>query len=348
MAKINIGLDIGTHSVKLVQMQVGGDTRRVLNYSIQDIYGPEMDYDLEGPPNRLVSSAIKEAFKEIKVNPKRVKNLNTAMGGNSISVNQITSIPLAPEELESSLIFEARKHLPLDDSEPLIDYQILKGDMDSEQVSILLAATTRKAFQSRLEMLKDIGLKPHIIDSEMLALLNSYILTQGPLQSPPTIFLNVGAKSTNLIICGGEAKFFARDIQWAGFSFTDDIRDNKDVDYPTAEKIKRDEGIFGLEEGISGDSGIRMQRKFTQDSLVSEILRSLRYYAKETSVREFDKVLLSGGSARIDGLAGFLTEKLNIPVEIYDPTHTFELPQVFNPQHAPQLATAFGLALRED
>ena len=93
---------------------------------------------------------------------------------------------------------------------------------------------------------------------------------------------------------------------------------------------------------------IKMQKKHAQDNLVDEIHRSLRYYIKETSIREFEKILLSGGSSRINGLAGYIGEKVNIPVELFNPIENFDLPQVFNPQHAPQIAIACGLALREE
>lgn len=349
MAKTIFGLDIGSHSIKLAQLQVGSQQTKLAAYAIKDIYGPDMDYDIEGPPSRLLISAIRDAFKEIKVNPRRARNVNTALGGRSTAVKQIKSIPLAPEEMESSLIFEARKHLPLDDSEPLIDYQILEGDMDSQQMDILLVATTRKAFQARLDLLKEMGIKVNIIDTDILALVNSYMLTHGQIGSPPIIFMDIGARVTNMVITGEGAMFFARDINWAGYNFTNDIRDLKDLSYYDAEMFKKDMGIFGngSDDGM-GSSSIRVQRKFTQDNLVDETRRSLRYYTKETSIREFQKILLSGGSARIEGLAGYLSEKLGIPVELYSPTDVFEIPQVFNTQHAPQLAIACGLALREE
>ncbi|MBD3168801.1 MAG: type IV pilus assembly protein PilM [candidate division Zixibacteria bacterium] len=349
MAKTTFGLDIGTHSVKLVQMQLGGEYPRLVNYTIQGVYAPDMDYDVEGPPKRLLLNAVRDAFKEIKVNPKRAKYVNSSMGGRLTSAKQIKSIPLSPEEMESSLIFEARKHLPLDDSEPIIDYQILDGDMDSQQMDIMLVATTRKAFQGRIDLLRDVGIKPNVIDSDILALVNCYLLTHGSIGESPLIFLDVGARMTNLIVYGEGAMFFAREIPWAGFNFTDDIRDAHDLDYPAAESYKIENGIFGnSDSGEDMAGGIRMQKKRAQDNLADEIHRSLRYYIKETSIREFEKILLSGGSSRINGLAGFIGEKINIPVELFNPTEYFELPQVFNPQHAPQIATACGLALREE
>ena len=63
-----------------------------------------------------------------------------------MAVKQIRSISLSAEELESSLIFEARKHLPLDDTEAILDYQILDGSSDSQNLEILMVATTKKAF----------------------------------------------------------------------------------------------------------------------------------------------------------------------------------------------------------
>ena len=113
----------------------------------------------------------------MKVGPRRARNVNASIGGPYVSVQQVRTIPLAPEEMESSLAFEARKHLPLDESEAILDFQILSGDMESSHMEILLAAMTQKIFSSFVSMMKELGIRPRIIDAESLALVNSYLLT---------------------------------------------------------------------------------------------------------------------------------------------------------------------------
>ena len=152
MAKSVLGLDIGSYSVKLVEIDDDSGRYRLKNYAVVDLYGDGEEYDIEGPGYSRQIAAIRECFKQLKLNPKRIKNLNCAVGGSAVAVKQIRSISLSAEELESSLIFEARKHLPLDDTEAILDYQILDGGADSQNLEILMVATTKKAFDNILKL----------------------------------------------------------------------------------------------------------------------------------------------------------------------------------------------------
>jgi type IV pilus assembly protein PilM len=350
MAKTSLGLDIGSFSIKMVEIDIEDTRRKLKSYAIVEIYGEGEEYNAEGASYNRLSTALKSCFRQAKVAPKRVKNLNCGLGGNSVAVKQIRSIPLSPEELESSLAFEARKHLPLDDTEAILDFQIVDGGAESSFMDILLVATTKKAFDNELKLLADFGAKPKIMDANCTALVNSYLLTKGkPQGEGALVFLDVGARASNLTIFTDKNVLFSRDIPIGGFKITDDIRSLRKVEYEEAEDLKKQRGMGAfLGEDGEEDSGIRVARRMAVDGLVDEIRRSLRYYTKETGVREFDRILLSGGSAIMPNLNSHMAQALNITVEIYNPFEMFITPPGFNEQAGAQLAIACGLALRED
>jgi len=352
MAKSVIGLDIGTFAIKLVELEKEGGRYKVKNFYIKDLYGPGEEFDPEGPGVSRLESSIKEVFQSVKLNPKRLRNVNTSLGGPAVSVKQIKSIALAPEEMESSLVFEARKHLPLDESDAIIDSQIMRGDMDSQDMDIMLVATTKKVFENHLNLLKGIGIKSNVIDSEILALVNSYIVTQGSLLGEEAVvFLNVGAKYSSIAIVGENTMLFSRDINWAGINFTDDIKGSMNIEYTEAESIKKERGIGALMGGggQSGDgAGIRVARRMAIDNLIDEIRRSLRYYTKETGCRNYQKILLCGGSSMLPSLNSHLAQHLNLTVELYNPFTDFITPPGLDDAAGTRLAVACGLALRED
>jgi len=289
----------------------------------------------------------------MKIHPWRARNVNASIGGPYVSVQQVRTIPLAPEEMESSLAFEARKHLPLDESEAILDFQILSGDMESSHMEILLTATTQKTFSSFVNMMKEVGIKPRIIDAESLALVNSYLLTQKVEPEEIYLFLEIGARSSKLTFYGSTDLFFSRDIPFGGHHFTEDIRSLRNLEYGEADRFKKENGIF-FEAAAAGANGqppglsIKVARKTAQQSLVEEIRRSLRYYTKETGRRDFQRIFLAGGSALIAGLDTYLGQELEITVELYDPTDQLQLPVGFPRQLVPQLAVALGMALRQD
>ncbi len=349
MAKTSLGLDIGSFSIKMVEIDVEDARRKLKSYAIVDIYGENEEYDAEGASYNRLSTALKSCFKQAKVAPKRLKNLNCGLGGNSVAVKQIRSIPLSPEELESSLAFEARKHLPLDDTEAILDFQIVDGGAEASFMDILLVATTKKAFDTELKLLADFGAKPKIIDANCTALVNSYLLTKGkPQGEGALVFLDVGAKATNLTIFTDKNILFSRDIPIGGYKITEDIEALRKVGYDEAEDLKRQRGMGAMLSESEEDTGIKVARRMAVDGLVDEIRRSLRYYTKETGVREFDRILLSGGSALMPNLNSHMAQALNMTVEIYNPFDMFITPPGFNEQAGAQLAIACGLALRED
>jgi type IV pilus assembly protein PilM len=333
----------------MVEIDVEDNRRKLKNFSVVDIYGEGEEYESEGASYTRLTNALKHCFRQMKISPKRVKNINCALSGPSVAVKQIRSIPLAPEELESSLSFEARKHLPLDDTDAITDFQILDGGAESSFMDILLVATTKKTFDNHLKLLQDLGVKPKIIDAGCTALVNSYLLTRGkPAGEAALIFLDIGARATTLTIFTDKNLLFSRDIPIGGYKITEDIKALRKVEYTEAEHLKKEKGVGSLlGEGNEGP-GIRVARRMAIDGLIDEIRRSLRYYTKETGVREYEKILLCGGSAMMPNLNSQIAQSLTMTVEIYNPFEMFTVPPAFDGAIGTKLAVACGLALRED
>ncbi|UCC78476.1 MAG: type IV pilus assembly protein PilM [Candidatus Zixiibacteriota bacterium] len=350
MAKSVFGLDIGSYSVKLVEVDKDDNRFRLKNYAIAELYGDNEEYDIEGPSYSRQSAAVRSCFRQMKLNPRRVRNLNCSIGGKDVAVKQIKSIPLSAEELESSLTFEARKHLPLEDTEAILDYQILSDSTSASEIDILMVATTKKAFDYHIKLLKELGVKPKTLDAECTALVNSYFLSHGkPEGDRALIFLDVGAKFSTLTVFADNGMLFSRDIAIGGHKITDDIRNIQSVEYPAAEEMKRTKGLGAFLSDVSeSEASIRIARRKSLDSLVDEIRRSMRYYTKETGIREFEKMLLCGGSALLLNLNSHLAQALSMNIEIYNPFEYFTVPPGFNESLGTQLATACGLAMRED
>jgi type IV pilus assembly protein PilM len=350
MAKSFYGLDIGSYAIKMVEVENDDGRYKLKGYSIVEIYDKGEEFDAERVSYSRQVEALRNCFKQMKINPRRVRNINCSMGGTGVAVKQIRSIPLAAEELESSLSFEARKHLPLDDTDAILDFQILEGGTDSSQMEILLVATTKKEFEYKIKLLRELGVRPRIIDAESTALVNSYLIARGkPVEEGALVFLDVGARFSSLTIFADKAILFSREIPIGGHKLTEDIRTLHDVDYRDAENLKKERGMGAfLAESGDSSSSIRVARRMAIDGLIDEIKRSLRYYTKETGFRDFDRILISGGVAAMPNFNSHLAKALSMNVELYNPCEMFTVPPGFSDAVAAQLATACGLALREE
>ncbi len=356
--KKTIGLDIGDHSIKLVQLERKHDTVRLINYAIQEIFPEGQEYDPEKDTRFLYVTALSDVFKRLKIDPKRVKDCFTSIGGESVSVKQIQTISLTADELESSLHIEARKHLPIGSSDIVLDYQILAEDEEQGKIDVLLVITNRKHYQKHISLLQEIGVQDivPVIDVDPLALANSYTLLNSVNDDEIVVLINIGAVRTNLVIYHRNGLSFVRDIPYGGNHFTHDLMAEYDVEFNVAEQIKMEKGIFPRAETDDDEpvTSVKMSRpsislaeKMTQEHLVEDIRRSLRYYFKESGRNDFSHVFLMGGSSKISSMDAYLSGQLHLPVSVYNPLENIQISGNLDIEEEPQLAEAIGLAMTD-
>ena len=122
---MNLGLDIGRQFVKAVLLEKNRGGTKIVNTGIRLVPDQNKSYDPELITKPMWVMAVRELMREMNINPKRVKNLVTSLNGTNVSVKQITTMEMPSDELESAMTFEARKHIPMDGTDAVIDYQII-------------------------------------------------------------------------------------------------------------------------------------------------------------------------------------------------------------------------------
>ena len=79
------------------------------------------------------------------------------------------------DELESAMTFEARKHIPMDGTDAVIDYQIIGSNKkEVDKIDVGLVACTKGVLNNHIDLLKDCGLKPGIVDVNPIAMSNAF------------------------------------------------------------------------------------------------------------------------------------------------------------------------------
>ena len=201
-------------------------------------------------------------------------------------------------------------------------------------------------FDAHIDVLHELELRPGVVDLEPLAAVNSYVTHMELPDDGVVVFLNLGARRTNLVILGRKDMFFSRDLPVGGYTFTEDIMKSLDVPFMEAEEIKRTQGLGGegMKKAAEPTSALSLTDKSPLEKLGDETNRSLRYYVKETGQAQFMKFVLFGGPAESSELGEYLATKFSVPVESYDPfTGMDGEPDVKNRS---QFAAAVGLAAR--
>ncbi len=347
--KESVGIDIGSHSVKVVHLKKLHDGFKLLNYEIRPTVPQGVEYvpsDLR--PDRFAPILV-EIFKTLHINPKKIQHLVTSVGGDNTSIKQIKTIFLPDEELESALFFEAKKHIPISGTDMVLDYQVLSVEEKTNNMNILLAATSKDLLNEHTNILVTAGLNPNIVDIDSMAVANSFALNAF-VEEGVYVLLNLGAHRTNMVIWGPDSKFFARDIAYGGYNFTRDIMRKRQMEYEAAENHKLEWGLMDNPNSPESKtiSMLDISEKSTEDAIVEEIRRSLRFYVKEAGNSDFRKLYIMGGSAKLKGLKDYIQEKVSIPTDIFMPFINVEMPEKFMDKKDPQLALAIGLAMRAE
>ena len=345
-----LGLDIGRQYVKMVAAEKTKDGYRVLDAGSRLVPDANSAFDPEKIDRSHWVMAVRELFKQQSFNPKKAKSLITGIGGSSASIKQITTMEMPSEELESAMTFEARKHIPMDGTDAVIDYQILGSNkQEVDKIDVGLVACTKGTLTNHMDLLKECGLKAGIVDVNPIAMSNAFSFVKTMPEDGLVVMLDIGAVSSGLVVYGINQQFFTRDLPIGSHHFVKEISEKKEIGYTQAQDSLFKEGILASKtqtDDVSQEGSVSLAERTVYDSLVEDMRRSLRFYAKQTGQSFFLKIFLSGGGALTPGLAEFVNQKLNIECAVFDPFENVEGKEKLSISNPSQFTTALGLGIR--
>ena len=345
-----LGLDIGRQYVKMVTVEKTKDGYRVLDAGSRLVPDANSAFDPEKIDRSHWVMAVRELFKQQSFNPKKAKSLITGIGGSYASIKQITTMEMPSEELESAMTFEARKHIPMDGTDAVIDYQILGSNkQEVDKIDVGLVACTKGTLTNHMDLLKECGLKAGIVDVNPIAMSNAFSFVKNMPEDGLVVMLDIGAVSSGLVVYGVNQQFFTRDLPIGSHHFVKEISEKKEIGYTQAQDSLFKEGILASKtqtDDVSQEGSVSLAERTVYDSLVEDMRRSLRFYAKQTGQSFFLKIFLSGGGAPTPGLAEFVNQKLNIECAVFDPFENVEGKEKLSISNPSQFTTALGLGIR--
>lgn len=348
---MSLGLDIGHFKSKVIQLSNDGDNYNALNFGSRESFSELKSFDPEMMTKAQWVANIQDLLKSLKINPRSQKKISSSLIGSSTTIKQIVTLELSGDELTQSLEFEAKKHIPLDGTEVIMDYHILgQNTSDVGKIDVLLVATTKNLINQHNQMIKEIGFrKTGIFDATPIALTNLHIFTKGIPKQGCDVILNIGSKSSTIVAYGKSQEFFTRELNIAGHSFTKEVMEKNNIDYEQAEKMKLDLGVKSISassEDESTEFSIQVSEKTVLSNLIDELRKSLRYYMKSNPQAFFNTIYLTGGSAKLIGLKDYISSELNSKVELLDPLEKISLEGSSDLVNSYQYSVAVGLALR--
>jgi type IV pilus assembly protein PilM len=351
MAEI-IGLDIGSHSIKLVGLKMTPKGPFLTRVGMKEIPPGTDKEDVD-----KLSQILKALFKEAGLETKKVRLI---VSGSGVQIKQISVPSLPKAELKEAVRWEIKDHLPYPVETAQIDFHILNEYVEDnvKKLDLMVVACPKPLVDRTLFIAERAGLQPAHLDVGPLAIWNTLLAWDGIKKEETVALIDMGAEKTGIYIFKNWILQFSREITPAGADITRAIAEGigsaeeAQLIYERAEKIKQEMGIPSepSQEGMSDKSSSLSKISFlvrpVLERLAAEIGRSLDYYRSQFNEERIDSVLLTGGGANLKNIVSYLTNELRLPIEHFNPLKKilFDSKKI-DAQLLDQVGSAFTIAV---
>ncbi len=339
-----IGIDIGSHCVKAVLLSQTSAGYRVEAVAIEPIPKGAINeravQDIEA-----IGNAISKIKRRI---PRMTQFAAVAVSGQTVITKVIfMDVSLTDAELESQIAIEADSLIPYPLDEVSLDFEkIGVNEADPSKMNVLLSAARTESVQARVGALEEAGFKAKVVDVENYALSRSLDVLYSTLPADAydkiVAIIDIGAVLTLTSVVQSGKTIYTRDQVFGGDQYTNSIVAYYNKTYDEAELAK-------TTGDLPPNHTFEVLAPF-QTSLLQQVRRSLQMFMTTSGKDHIDYIILTGGTALVDGLDKLLIDELGIHTVVADPFCDMEIaPKVDRhvmQKHKAQFALATGLALR--
>jgi type IV pilus assembly protein PilM len=326
-----VGLDIGSYSIKHVEVEIEDSKTRLIRVSVLPI------------SDASTGTAAKALALLVDKNPLVNKRVRIAVsGGGSLLIRRIQLPNMTRSELAGAIRFEAESHIPFPIDECEVDFQILGQTEDKKSIHVMLVAAKKELINERLKLAAAVNCVPEIIDVDIFCLINAYeVLGQAGAENMFGL-LNIGHLTSSFAIVRNHQPFFVREIPHGALGITQALMQAKGITQSEAQRMKS-------EPAAEGRAELQAALEKGLEPLIEEMRHSIDYVDNDTG-EELKTVWLSGGGALCPGSAQTLSDGLGIQASLWDNTKRLEVfggvDQKYLSAHSLELNVALGMVLR--
>lgn len=230
--KKTVGLDIGSHAVKAVQMSRSGDTLCIeeVGYALVDPHQVNVD------PVAAQADALREALRKISVNQSMVIG---ALPGQTVVIRYPRLRDIPAESIDRAIENEASQNIPYDLSEVFLDWSLLAEEEDGPEklLKVLLVAAKTEVIDSRVQIADAAEIKYDVLSVDSLALADAAEGCKILKADESVALINLGASSVSIHFTKDGVSNFIRDISWGAKELINSIAKARRCEYEEAETI---------------------------------------------------------------------------------------------------------------
>ncbi len=367
--KSKLGVDIGTSSIKVVELSKESGRFKLENYGLFELGSVDEAVNISGQtakdkPAQLSSQDLAWGIREVLKRAKISARTAVASIPSFSTFATIISMPyLSEEDMAKTIPFEARKYIPVPLSEVILDWSIINVTQEKSglpageaglpaqagggqtgakppTVEVFLVAVPKEETGRYQSIMKNAGLDLRALELENSALIRALI---GNDLSPVAI-INIGGRSTSILIVDGGFERISHNYEVGGFEITKSIARSLGINLRRAEELKRSFGIKTMDSNI-----IHEAMSSLIDMMAFEAKKTIHNYEDQKGVK-IARILLVGGLANMPNFSDYFGQKLGMPVSLGDPLARLIVPPGLSGLQAElnsTFAIAIGLAMRE-
>jgi type IV pilus assembly protein PilM len=335
-----IGIDLGLNSIKLVALSKSQDS--LVLQAIGEVKTPRVEWMKAEATKKMideVANSLKSLLKDLKITNKQAV---TALPEYEIVSRLVSLPPLREDEIKEALKFEAETFVPYPLDQVSIDYEVIDED-EAGRLTVFAIAARNDLINNYVKLFKSAGLELLAIESPAVAMRR--VISQMEIATEATMLVDIGEKYSDIISFKKGNIYFSRSMPVGGESLTRAISVNLGLDLASAEEYKKAYGIKEME--LEGKIKNAIMPVFS--SMAEEIRRAMALYVESNS-KAIELLVLSGGGAKMPGLAEELTRLLGIEVQVIQPFLKVNSTQIVLPIDLSvdgyRFSMAAGLAMR--
>jgi type IV pilus assembly protein PilM len=332
-------VDFGAGSLKLAEFEINEQGGLRLNdFAIKPL-------GLEGAQDatreKLILSSLQGLIAEHAL---KSKNVNVCAPGFHVFSKFVKLPPVDSGKVDQIIQYEAQQNVPFPLAEVVWDYQIL-GTAPGGELEVLLVAIKSDIVEGLFRVAAEAKLNLQLCDASPAALCNSFRYNYGELDDC-TMLLDIGAKTSNLLFFE-KGKVFSRSINLGANAITQDFANESKLKFDEAERIKIAEGFVSLGGAYEEPENpyqaaiSKIARQF-MTKLHIQVNQTLQFYRGQQGGSAPQRLYLSGGASIMPYTAQFFAEKLNVPVEYFNPFRNVQISPNVNLEELSRVAHALG------
>jgi len=337
----NLGIDIGTSSIKVVELEKEGKIVSLKNYAEYRPLSLEKKLFLIESKGffffeKDLPAILAELLRKANITQKKAV-FSLPVFSSFFAVIELPSMD--PEEIPGAINFQAQQYIPIPLSEVILDWQIIEEEKKEfkEKLKILLVASPKEVVEKYFTLARRVGLEIKSLEIESFSIQRAILKEK----KDPYVIVDIGGGTTSVTIVDKGFIRICHSIESHGFEQTQLISKQFNISLLRAEQLKR-------EKGIKEESNLLSAVLPSLEKIAFGVERAIMMYKVSSPKREIKKIILTGGGALLSGIEDFFAEKFKKEVEIANPFSQLVYPSVLEKKLkkiGPLFTTAVGLAL---